>query len=84
MTIAIRRKVTILPNGKIEIQDKDLRPGASAEVIILVDEEPTIESDKEQLLEDLQKLFKTTQALPNLEQISEDEIAAEIETYRSK
>jgi len=84
MTIAIRRKVTILPNGKIEIQDKDLRPGASAEVIILVDEEPTIESDQEQLLEDLQKLFKTTQALPNLEQISEDEIAAEIETYRSK
>ena len=84
MTIAIRRKVTILPNGKIEIQDKDLRPGASAEVIILVDEEPTIEFDQEQLLEDLQKLFKTTQALPNLEQISEDEIAAEIEAYRSK
>jgi len=84
MTIAIRRKVTILPNGKIEIQDNDLRPGASAEVIILVDEEPTIEFDQEQLLEDLQKLFKTTQALPNLEQISEDEIAAEIEAYRSK
>ncbi|MGH9853938.1 MAG: hypothetical protein ACREBD_29185 [Blastocatellia bacterium] len=37
MTIAVRKKTTVQPGGVIEIRSPDLTPGASAEVIVLVD-----------------------------------------------
>ena len=37
MVAAIKQRVTVQPGGVIEIRSPELTPGASAEVIILVD-----------------------------------------------
>ncbi len=42
MTIAVRRKTVVQPGGVIEIRSSDLTPGASAEVIVLLDAPETI------------------------------------------
>lgn len=40
MTLAVRTKTIVQPGGRVEIRSPDLTPGASAEVIVLV-EAPT-------------------------------------------
>ena len=70
---------TIVANGKIQIPDsiKTQFEGQEVRVIVLK------ASDKKLPLPfDLRKLFKDTQALPQAQAISEDEISAEIEAYR--
>jgi len=37
MTLAVRTKTIVQPGGRVEIRSPDLTPGASAEVIVLVD-----------------------------------------------
>lgn len=38
MVAAIRQTVTVQPDGRIEIRSPELRPGAQADVIVLVDD----------------------------------------------
>jgi hypothetical protein len=45
MVAAIRQRVTVQPGGVIEVRSPDLRPGSSAEVIVLV-EQPASESQR--------------------------------------
>ena len=40
MVAAIKQHVTIQPGGVIEIRSPELTPGTSAEVIVLVEEQP--------------------------------------------
>ena len=70
---------TIVANGSIQIPDyiKNQFEGQEVRVIILKEG-----NKKLPLPFDLQKLFKETQALPQVQDISEDEISAEIEAYR--
>lgn len=80
MITALRKKVTVRTDGRIEIKSKDLKPGTKAEVIVLI-EGTDMESQKR--LNQLKALFKKTQALPQAKTITEEEIAAEIEAYRA-
>ena len=82
MTNALRQKVKVLPGGVIEIRSPELTPGVIAEVIVLM-ETPEWGSTREARVRELAELFKTTQALPETQAISEDEIAAEIAAYRA-
>lgn len=70
---------TIVANGKIQIPDsiKTQFEGQEVKVIVL-----KVNPKKKPLPFDLQKLFKDTQAFPQVQAISEDEITAEIEAYR--
>ena len=70
---------TIVANGKIQIPDsiKTQFEGQEVRVIVL-----KANFQKLPLPFDLYKLFKDTQALPQVQAISEDEISAEIEAYR--
>lgn len=45
MVRAIRQSVTIQPGGVIQVRSDELRPGATAEVIVLVDSPQTVEAD---------------------------------------
>ncbi|MFM7580961.1 MAG: hypothetical protein ACKO5Q_29020 [Microcystaceae cyanobacterium] len=69
----------VVANGKIQIPDsiKTQFEGQEVRVIVL-----KANPQKLPLPFDLQKLFKETQALPQVQAISEDEIYAEIEAYR--
>jgi len=70
---------TIVANGKIQIPDsiKTQFEGQEVRVIVL-----KASPQKLPLPFDLHKLFKDTQALPQVQAISEDEISAEIEACR--
>jgi hypothetical protein len=70
---------TIVSNGNIQIPDsiKNQFEGQEIRVIILKED-----NKKLPLPFDLRKLFKDTQALPQVQAISDDEISAEIDAYR--
>jgi hypothetical protein len=42
MVAAIRQRVTVQPGGVVEVRSAELRPGTSAEVIVLVESAPAI------------------------------------------
>lgn len=80
MITALRKKVTVDSDGRIEIKSKDLKPGTKAEVIVLIE---NADAERQQRVRRLKSLFKTTQVLPQAKTITEDEIAAEIAAYRA-
>jgi len=80
MITALRQKVTVGSDGRIEIKSKDLKPGTQAEVIVLIE---NADDERQKRVRRLKALFKTTQALPQAETITEEEIAAEIAAYRA-
>ena len=80
MISALRKKVIVDSDGRIEIKSKDLKPGAKAEVIVLIE---NADAERQQRVRRLKALFKTTQALPQAKTITEEEIAAEIAAYRA-
>jgi hypothetical protein len=80
MFIAYRKKVTVRPDGRIEIKSANLKPGAKAEVIVLIED---TDAERQKRVRRLKALFKATQALPQAKTITEEEIAAEIAAYRA-
>ena len=80
MITALRKKVTIRADGRIEIKSANLKPGTKAEVIVLIEDSDT---ERKERVRRLKALFKTTQALPQAKTITEEVIAAEIEAYRA-
>ena len=78
MLTAYRKKVIVRPDGRIEIPEPILKPGTEAEVIVLVESETA-----EARVEEWKALFKETQALPQAQTITEEDIAAEIAAYRA-
>lgn len=83
MIRALRQNVVVPSDGVIEIRSSELLPGMKVEVIVLVDGSPVAAAARELRLQALKALFQSTQALPQAQTISEDEIAAEIAAYRA-
>ena len=83
MTNALRQNVVVQPGGVIEIRSPKLLPGTEVEVIVLMESSSAPEAAREARLRELKVLFQATQALPQAQAISEDEITAEIAAYRA-
>jgi hypothetical protein len=75
---AYKKYITITDPAKVILSDLPFQAGQRVEIIILADEQP--QSEISQKLKDL---FNKTQSLPELQEITEAEIQAEIEAYRS-
>lgn len=73
---AYKKYITIEDPNHVVLSDLPFKPGQRVEVIILA------EDSKRAISEELRDLFDRTQALPGVQDITEDEIAAEIEAYR--
>lgn len=84
MLTAMRKKVLVQPDGKLEISLSNLPPGSEAEVIILVESTPESETERQARVARLKNLFEETQSLPGMETISEREIAEEVARYRTE
>jgi hypothetical protein len=75
---AYRRYATVQKSKQIVLTDLPFQPGQRVEVVVIAEDEPPANRVRE-----LRELFQTTQALPQAQAISEDEIAAEITAYRT-
>lgn len=74
---AYKKYLTIEDPNQVVLSNLPFQPGQRVEVIILAeDNERAILSQK------VHALFDKTQALPGVQDITEEEIAAEIEAYR--
>ncbi|CAD5955282.1 hypothetical protein PCC9214_02820 [Planktothrix tepida] len=74
---AYKAYITIEDPKQVILSDLPFQPGQRVEVIILAEENPRAEMSRK-----LRELFDRTQALPGVEDITEEEITAEIEAYR--
>ncbi len=75
--LAYKQYVTIRDPAKMELTNLPFHKGQRVEVVMIA------EDDKLAQVDELRALFKTTQALPQAQAISEDMIADEIEEYRA-
>ena len=74
---AYKKYITIEDPNRVVLSDLPFKPGQRVEVIILAED-----SDRSAISEKLRDLFDRTQAISGIQDITEDEIAAEIEAYR--
>jgi hypothetical protein len=77
--LAYKQYVTISDPSKMELTNLPFRKGQRVEIVMIADDD-----DRAVRVEELRKLFKNTQALPQIQAISEDMIAEEIEKYRGE
>jgi len=82
MITAIRKKIIVKVSGQIEICSPEFETGTIAEVIVLIEKQPE-DNNRAKKVSELKSLFITTQALPNAGIVTEDEILAEIASYRA-
>ena len=76
--LAYKKNVTINDPTKIELTDLPFRKGQRVEVVMIAeDDERTARNEK------LRALFRKTQSLPQVQAISDDMIAEEVEAYRA-
>ncbi len=68
----------IQESGQIVLSNLPFRTGQLVEVLVLGEDQ-----DQNDLTEKLAALFKETQALPQVQRVTDDEISAEITAYRS-
>lgn len=76
--LAYRQYVTVQKSKQIVLSDLPFLPGQRVEVVVIAEDQPATNRVRE-----LRELFQATQALPQAQAISEDEIAAEIAAYRA-
>ena len=76
--LAYRQYVTVQKSKQIVLSDLPFLPGQRVEVVVIAEDQPAANRVRE-----LRELFQATQALPQAQAISEDEIAAEIAAYRA-
>lgn len=76
--LAYKQHVTIIDPAKMELTNLPFRKGQRVEVVMIAEDE-----DKSALFNELRALFKKTQVLPQVQAISEDMIAEEVEEYRA-
>lgn len=73
-----RKYITIEDPDRVVLSGLPFRAGQRVEVTLIAeDQQPLC------YIQELETLFKTTQALPQAQAISEDEIATEIAAYRA-
>lgn len=78
-----RIRTTVSKDGKVSIKDLPFRPGAKVEVIVREEAKKVSASKRKALAGELQALFKETQSLPQAKTLTEEDIRAEVEAYRS-
>ena len=76
--LAYRQYVTVQKSKQIVLSDLPFLPGQRVEVVVIAEDQPAANRVRE-----LRELFQATQALPQAQALSEDEIAAEIAAYRA-
>lgn len=69
--------VTVTESQELVLSNLPFKPGKKVEVILLAEEDK-----RAMLAEEMRKLFKETQAIPGIQDITEEEIQAEIDAYR--
>ena len=76
--LAYRQYVTVQKSKQIVLSDLPFLPGQRVEVVVIAEDQPAANRVRE-----LRELFQATQALPQAQALSEEEIAAEIAAYRA-
>ncbi|EAZ88047.1 hypothetical protein [Crocosphaera chwakensis] len=74
---AYKTYVTVTESQELVLSNLPFKPGQKVEVIVLAEEDK-----RAMLAEEMRKLFKETQAIPVIQDITEEEIQAEIDAYR--
>lgn len=75
--LAYKQYVTIDDPSKMELINLPFRRGQRVEVLMIADDDTVVRVDE------LRKLFKATQALPQVQAVSDGMIAEEVEEYRA-
>lgn len=75
--LAYKQYVTVSDPAKMELINLPFRKGQRVEVVMIAEDDDSLTR-----IDELRVLFKKTQALPQVQSISEDMIAEEIEEYR--
>ena len=75
---AYRTYLTVTDTKQVVLSDVPFLPGQVVEVLVLAQD-----ADRTHTLHQLDTLLQRTQALPNLQALTDEEIAAEIAAYRN-
>ena len=78
--LAYKIYITIEDPKRVVLSNLPFRAGQRVEVVLIAEE---VEAARATRLAEFKSLFQTTQALPQAQAISEDDIAAEIAAYRA-
>lgn len=70
---------TVSDLKQVILSDVPFRVGEKVEIVVLTAED----GDRSERVRKLKNLFKETQALPQIQAISEDDILREVEAYRN-
>jgi hypothetical protein len=76
--IAYRQYAIVQKSNQIVLSDLPFQPGQRVEIVVIAEEERPVN-----LARELREVLQVTQALPQAQTISEDEIASEIAAYRA-
>lgn len=79
--LAYKTYITIEDPKRVVLSDLPFRPGQRVEVVLIAEE---VEAARAVRVAEFKALFQATQALPQAQAISEDDIAAEIAAYRAE
>jgi hypothetical protein len=75
---AYRTYLTVTDTKQVVLSDVPFQPGQIVEVLVLAQD-----ADQTHSLHQLDMLLQRTQALPQVQALTDDEIATEIATYRN-
>jgi hypothetical protein len=75
---AYRTYLTVTDAKQVVLSDVPFQPGQVVEVLILAQD-----TDRALALRRLDTLLQSTQALPHIQELTDDEIAAEVAAYRN-
>jgi hypothetical protein len=80
-----RKQITIEDPDHVVLSGLPFEPGQRVEITLTTDSSacPPLDALRSRSVPERESLFKTTQALPQAQAITEDEITAEIVAYRS-
>jgi hypothetical protein len=74
---AYKTYITIENPKQVVLSDLPFQIGQRVEIIVLAEDNP-----QDTISNKLRNLFDKTQAIPGVEEVTEEDIAAEIEAYR--
>lgn len=77
--LAYKKYVMVKEPGNLVLTGLPFHPGQRIEVVMIAEDE-----EKEARVKELQALFKKTQALPEVQTITDGLIAEEVEKYRTE
>lgn len=76
---AYRTYLTVTDPKHIVISDTPFRTGDKVEIVVMT----VSEDNRKERVSELKGLFKETQSLPHVKDLTEDDILREVEAYRN-